>query len=293
VRGRTSVTILQKNKGARRWVVEAVKRTTRKGRFTHREDVRTGDRTYKACVRRACDSVLVHMGKQPEPPAQATAVSLTAISATSVEAGQAFTVSGAASPNLNGRAVEVQAYDGGSGSWGAVGRGVVQDSAWSAPAAVTTAGRSVPLRVAFLGGVGLTPSTSTASSIAVYGWYYLQDMSTVEGEWDSTGAYRISGVTYPYSVLEDTEYIQVDLQRSCIRFAAVVGLSDSSTNGSRASVRLLADSVERYSNTNLTLGTGFPVSFDINGALRLVVQPADVTGTPDIVFGDARVLCAY
>ena len=43
VRGRVSVTIFQKTKG-KSWVVEAVKRTTRKGRFTHREDVKSGDR---------------------------------------------------------------------------------------------------------------------------------------------------------------------------------------------------------------------------------------------------------
>lgn len=290
VRGRTSVTILQKNKGARKWVVEAVKRTSRKGRFTHREDIRTGDRTYKACVKRACDSVLVHMGTAPS---QDTAVGISGVSASTVEAGQAFTTAGVATANLNGRQVQVQAYDAGSGSWGVVALTTVQNGQWSVATAVTTAGRAVPIRAVFAGAVGLKSSTSAALSIAVYGWYYLQDMSTVEGEWDSTGAYRISGVTYPYSVAEDTEYIQVDLQRSCIRFSAVIGLSDSSVSGSRASVRMLADSVERYSNTNLTLGTAYPVSFDVNGALRLVVQPAEVSGAPDIVFGDARVLCAY
>lgn len=290
VRGRTKVTIFQKTKGKASWSVEAVRRTSRRGRFTHREDVTSGDRTYRACAKRACDSVLVKMGK---PPAADTAVGISGLSPSTVEAGQAFAVSGVASANLNGRMVEVQAYDGASSSWSAVGRATVEGGTWSAPTAVTTAGRSVPLRAAFLGGVGLRPSTSGATSVTVYGWYYLQDMSTVEGEWDSTGAYRISGGTYAYSVVEDTEYIGVDLQRACVRFSAVVGLNDTSTSGSRASVRMLADSAERYSNTNLVLGTAYPVSFDLTGALRLNVQPAGVTGAPDIVFGDAKVLCAF
>lgn len=286
----TRVTIFQKTKGKSSWNVEVVKRTNRKGRFTHREDVKSGDRTYKACVRRACDSVVVRMGR---PPAVDTAVGISGLGASSVEAGAPFDVTGTATSNLEGRTVEVQAYDGGSSTWGAVGRATVRNGAWAVSVSVTTAGRSVPIRAAFLGGTGLKPSTSSASSIAVFGWYYLQDRYPVEGEWDGTGAYRISGVTYAYSVSEDTEYISVDLQRACIRFAAVVGLDDTSYTGSRASVRILADTVERYSNTDLTLGTAYPVSFDISGALRLNVQPADVAESPEIVFGDARVLCAF
>lgn len=286
----TKVTIFQKTKGKSSWNVEVVKRTSRKGRFTHREDVKSGDRTYKACVRRACDRVLVRMGR---PPAVDTAVAVSGLSTSAVEAGASFDVAGSASPNLEGRTVEVQAYDGASSTWGAVGRASVRNGSWATSVVVTTAGRSVPIRAAFAGGTGLKPSTSTAASITVFGWYYLQDRYAVEGEWDGTGAYRISGVTYAYSVAEDTEYIGVDLQRACTRFAAVVGLDDTSDSDSRASVRILADTVERYSNTNLVLGTGYPVSIDITGALRLNVQPADVTSSPQIVFGDARVLCAF
>lgn len=296
VRGRATVTIFQRNKGSRRWVVEAVRRTNRKGRFTHREDVNSGDRTYKACVRRACDSVVVHMGKRPpQPPAEPkpTAVSVTAVSSPSVEAGQAFTVGGTASGNLEGRAVVVQAYDGASSTWSAVGQGTVQGAAWSAAATLTTAGRAVPLRAVFPGGVGLEPSSSTAITMTVFGWYYLDDLDTVQGYWDYEGALRISGVTYPKSVSQNSVLVQVDLQRACTRFTAAVGLDDSSGSTERSSVRLLADSVERYANANLALGAGYPVSFDLTGALRLVFQASPVNGDPQIVLGDARVLCAF
>ena len=289
VRGRVSVTIYQKTKG-KSWVVEAVKRTSRKGRFTHREDVKAGDRTYKACVKRACDSVLVHMGQQPK---QTTAVSITGQSASTVEAGQAFTVSGAASANLNGQQVQLEAFDGTTSAWSAVSSATVQNSQWSTTTSIGTAGKSIPIRAIFAGGTALRPSVSNQAALAVYGWYYLEDLDTVQGGWDLDGAQRISGVTYPKSVGENDETIQVDLQRSCIRFSAAVGLDDSSVSTAKASIRLLTDSVERYANTNLTLGVGFPVSFDVTGALRFVFEPAGVNGYPEIVLGDARVLCAF
>lgn len=290
VRGATTVTIMQRNVGKRSWVVEGRTRSSRKGYFKHREPIHTGARDYKACVRGKCSkAVRVRMGT---PPSRPTAVSLGSLSASSVEAGQAFNVQGTAT-GLDGYSVAIQAYDAGSGAWSTIGNAGVSGGSWVGTVAVSTAGQAIPIRAYFPGVVGRKASVSNSASIAVFGWHYLSDMSTVEGEWDGEGAYRISGTTYPKSVVEDTEYVSVDLARKCIRFAAVVGLDDTSASGSRASVRILADSVERYSNTNLTLGLGHPVSFDLTGALRLVVEPADVSGVPDIVFGDARVLCAF
>lgn len=303
VRGRAAVTIYQKNKGARKWVVEAKKRTTRKGRFTHREDVNSGDRTYKACVKRACDTVLVHMGKAPSKP---TAVSISAISASSIEAGQPFTVSGAASANLNGRQVEVQAYDSGSGSWGAVGRGSVQNNAWSASTSVSTAGRSVPLRAAFLGGVGLSASRSTASSVSVYGWYYFYDgtpayvaQREAYGGQVAYDTWNINGVTYSKSLgigggTGYSNWVEYDLARSCIRLATTVGLDDSSGTTTRATARIVVDNVTKWTQSGLQLGQSIPVTIDITSGLRLHVETSETTsGTGDVVFGDVRTLCAF
>ena len=233
VRGRVKVTIFQKTKGKSSWNVEAIKRTSRKGRFVHREDVRSGDRTYRACVKRACDSVLVKMGK---PPAADTAVGISGLSTSAVEAGQAFAVSGVASANLNGRMVEVQAYDGASSSWGAVGRATVQGGSWSAPTAVTTAGRSVPLRAAFLGGVGLRPSTSGATSVTVYGWYYFYDgpLDPVSGGMESQSFVTMNATLYsksvamePYwSIGDNFASAELNLVASCKRFATTLGISD-------------------------------------------------------------------
>jgi hypothetical protein len=300
VTGRVEVTILQKTKGTSSWSVEAVKRTSRKGRFTHREDVTSGDRSYKACVKRACDSVLVHMGK---PPAAATAVGITGLSVAAVEAGQAFTVSGVASGNLNGRAVEVQAYDGASSTWGAVGRAVVQGGVWSAPTAVTTAGRSVPLRAAFTGGVGLKPSSSTASSVTVYGWYYVNEQfQTVEGDggwrW-RWGSFKMNGADFEKSVgamlyYSGTRTNQIDLGRSCTTYRATIGIDDSTATTAQATVSLYADAVSRWTRSGLRLGSTQEVQIDVTNALRLRF---DVTPTGSgegyAVFGNGQVLCAF
>lgn len=299
VRGRVTVTIRQKRKGERRWVIEAVKRTTRKGRFIHREDVTSGDRTYRACVKSSCDSVFVHMGKQP---AQATAVSITATSTTSVEAGQAFTVSGTASGNLNGRGVEIQAYDGSSGSWGAVGRATVQNGVWSAPTAVTTAGRAVSLRAVFLGGVGLASSNSTAISMAVYGWYYLYDGPPDEVATYTSPSYdsfNVNGTNYSKSVglsggTGYTSSVEYNVARSCIRLSATVGVNDEASTSLRTTGRVLVDSVTKWTKAGMGLGTSEAINLDISNGLRLRIENTETTdGSGYLVFGDARALCAF
>lgn len=299
VRGRVKVTIFQKTKGKSSWNVEAIKRTSRKGRFTHREDVKSGDRTYRACVKRACDSVLVKMGK---PPAADTAVGISGLSTSAVEAGQAFAVSGVASANLNGRMVEVQAYDGASSSWGAVGRATVEGGAWSAPTAVTTAGRSVPLRAAFLGGVGLRPSTSGATSVTVFGWYYVSDFETVQGDggwrWD-WGNFKVNGTDYEKSMAATLYYSgtrtnQIDLGRSCTIYRATVGIDDSTATTARATVSLYADAVSKWTRSGLLLGSAENVQIDVTNALRLRLDVTP-TGSGDgyAVFGNGQVLCAF
>lgn len=294
-RGRTSVTIYQKNKGARKWVVEAVKRTSRKGTFTHREDIKTGDRTYRACVRRTCDSVLVHMGKQP---ARATAVSIGSVSAASVEAGQAFTVQGAAT-GLDGYSVAIQSYDAGSGAWSTIGNAGVSGGTWVGTVALTTSGKAVPLRAHFPGVTGRKASTSNSTSIAVFGWHYLYDLNEVSGSW-SASSFGVNGTTYAKSVglweyLGDTDVAELDVSRSCIRFAATVGVQqDASDTDTAYTGRLLADSATVWTAGNIRYNTATPVDVNITGALRLRLEGTVTAGGGDyLVFGDARVLCAF
>ncbi|HSU02084.1 MAG TPA: NPCBM/NEW2 domain-containing protein [Nocardioides sp.] len=296
VRGRTTVTILQKNKGARRWVVEAVKRTSRKGAFTHREDIKTGDRTYKACVKRACDSVLVHMGK---PPVRDTAVSITSLSASSVEAGQGFTVQGTAS-GLDGYSVAIQSYDAGSGSWSTIGNAGVSGGSWVATVALTTSGKAVPLRAYFPGVTGRRASVSNSSSIAVFGWHYLYDLDEVSGYYWNASSFGVNGTTYSKSValyeyLGDTDAAELDVSRSCIRFAATVGVQQDASNTSTTYTgRLLADAATVWTAGNIRYNTAIPVDVSITGALRLRLEGTVTAGGDDyLVFGDARVLCAF
>lgn len=303
VRGRVPVTIFQKTKG-KSWVVEAVKRTSRKGRFTHREDVKSGDRTYKACVKRACDTVLVHMGQQPK---ETTAVSITGQSASTVEAGQAFTVAGAASRNLDGRTVEVQAYQAAAESWGVIGSAVVANGAWTSTTSLSTAGKSVPVRVAFPGGVGLKDSTSAAVSMTVYGWYYLSDRDRVDSLRFDDGSAFIAGTPYSHSVFNSSDFWweakpwgEWNLSYSCTTFDASIGLDDESETGFKVGFRSWADSVERSHGIMTTGQAPTRVTFDVTGVFRLRLQDEYVAGSSGSgsgygwgVWGDARVLCAF
>lgn len=297
-RGRQIVRIMQRNSGARSWVVEATKRTSRKGVFRHREDVNSGTRLYKACVKRRCsESVKVHMGKQPTKP---TAVSIGAVAPTTIEAGQAFTVSGSASANLNGRMVEIQAFDSGSDSWGVVGSASVTNGAWAGTASVSTAGRAIPVRASFSGGIGLARSSSTAATISVYGWFYLKNFSAVaQNTGLSGGSYNVNGVNYPQSIglwffSSRTAYLEYDLSRSCTRFAATVGVADYAPSSEKVAGSVIIDNVTKWSQTRMGLGQAYPITLDITAGLRLRVEATpEVYGSDaDLIFGDARVLCA-
>lgn len=295
--GRSRVVIWQRNVSGSRWVVEARRTTTRTGRFTHREDVNTGSRQYRACVGGRCSKrLLVTMGKPPKEPKAATSLAVTSTSPTSIEAGQATTVSGTASRNLAGLRVYVQAYDAGSTTWGAIGSAnVTADGTWAAAATVTTASRSVPLRVVFNGSKTLLGSAADAGAIAVFGWYYLYDFDPVAGGW-TEGSYGISGVTYPKSVSDGDDYTygEANLSRSCTRFVATIGLSDSSSTTSRYSTSVTADSVTLVRFNDLALGQAMPVDLSLVNALRLRLETTRVAGsTAAVVFGDARVLCAF
>ncbi|RYC12671.1 NPCBM/NEW2 domain-containing protein [Nocardioides zhouii] len=299
VRGRVSVTIYQKTKGKSSWNVEAVKRTTRKGRFTHREDVKSGDRTYKACVKRSCDSVLVHMGQQPK---QDTAVSISSLSAYTTEAGQPFTVSGVASGNLNGQQVQVQAYDTGSSSWSSIGGAGVQNGQWAATVTVTTAGKAVPLRAVFLGGGTLLSSVSAASTVAVYGWYYLYDGPPDQVAQSGTPEYdsfNVNGTNYSKSVgiyggTGYTNYVEFNVGRACIRIDATVGVNDEASTSLRTTARLLVDNVTKWTKSGIALGSSDAISIDISNGLRLRLENTEtVDGSGYLVFGDARALCAF
>jgi hypothetical protein len=239
------------------------------------------------------------MGK---PPAADTAVSITSVSTSDVEAGAAFGVSGSATPNLNGRAVEVQAYDGASSTWGAVGRATVANGSWSAPTAVTTAGRAVPLRAAFLGGVGLKASTSTAASVNVYGWYYLYDgppdevASSYDEEYDS---FNVNGTNYSKSVglyggTGYTSSVEFNVARSCLRLTATVGINDEASTTLRTTGRVLVDNVSKWTRSGIALGSSEAINLDISNGLRLRIENTETTsGDGLLVFGDARALCAF
>lgn len=298
VRGATTVTIMQRTVG-KSWTVEAKKRTSRKGYFKHHEDIKSGTRDYKACVQGKCSkAVRVRMGT---PPSQPTAVSLGSLSASSVEAGQAFNVQGTAT-GLNGYSVAIQAYDAGSSAWSTIGNAGVSGGSWVATVSLTTAGKAVPLRAYFPGVTGRKSSVSNSASIAVFGWYYLYDgpPDEVANSYDyDYSSFNVNGVTYAKSLGIDgytgnTEYVEYNLGRSCIRLATVVGLQDESSTSTRSTARIAADAVTKWSASGIALGQAHPVTIDVTGALRLRVENTETTsGSGYLVFGDARALCAF
>lgn len=312
-RGRTRVTIFQRKIGQRGWGVEAVKRTTRKGRFSHREGLTKGSRHYKACAKGRCSrKILVRQGKPPTPPPppppvkQDTAVAVDALPVTSIDAGQTLNLSGSASGNINGGTVYVQAYDAGSSSWGSVGSAVVTAGRWSASVTISTAGRAIPLRAYFPGDPGLKESASASHNLTVFGWYFFYDegpLDSVAGGWNSFNTTTINTNVFPRSVAmepdswsSDLAAAEFNLNRSCTTFQASAGLSDDTSDTARKfNMVIKGDSVTKYTKTGISYAAPVPIDIDISGILRLRVEADQTAGRSYglLWLGDARVRCAF
>ncbi len=225
------------------------------------------------------------------------------VTPTSLEAGQPVTVTGAASGNLVGQTVYLQAYDTGTSAWGSVGSAVVDGSGhWLISAPLLQAGKAVQLQVIAPETAGTAPGAIAAGSVAVYGWYYFwaegSPLDEVAGDWWQDSA-AINGAVYPKSIGFDdggAGFGEANLSRSCTTFAAVVGLDDHSSTASRASLRIYADSLQVYSRDNVALGQSYPITLSIANALRLRIESQFTTlgsTDSDTTLGDARALCAF
>jgi hypothetical protein len=298
--GKVVIWQLNKKKGSS-WKVEARKKLKKKGRFRHTEDVNAGSRYYKACFSGHCSArVLVRMGT-PKP--KATALSVAGLSTQSIEAGQSVTVTGAATGNLVGQTVYIQAQDVASGKWGSVGSAVVNgDGTWNAVATLTTAGRTIPLRAVFPGSSLLLASSAGAASVTVYGWYYFSDGDPLEAvdSFSAAGSYAVNGSVYPKSVTlysySSGSTAEVNVSRACTRFVATVGVNDQANAAKRYSLSIKSDSVGVYTRGGIGLGQANPVDVNITGGLRIYFDATVTAGTytdGSLVLGDARALCAF
>ena len=143
------VTVFQRPTTRASWNREGTTRVKKRGKFSYTEGVTDFSRYYRACLGRSCSParfvrVATPTPTPPPPPTtpQATSLALTAGPAAQIEAGQSVTVSGTSSANLAGTAVYLQAYDGTSKTWGAIGGSVVSSAAtWTVSGPVGTAAR--------------------------------------------------------------------------------------------------------------------------------------------------------
>ena len=145
------------------------------------------------------------------------------------------------------------------------------------------------------------PATGTTHAVAialnpftVYGWYYLDTFDEVAGGKDEDAS-TVNGVTYPRSVwADDWDYFEVNLGRACKTLTASMGLSDNASTSARETSTITGDSRQLFRKTGVKLGEMTPLSIDVTGILRLRIDDTHESGNDwQIVYGDARVLCAY
>ena len=297
-RGRTTVTIYQKKlRRGSSWNVEARKRTSRRGAFRHSENILTGHRKYKACAKGRCSQeVTVRMGTPPPPASVPTALTLTSMSTSSVDAGAPFTVQGTAT-NLDGQTVQVQAYDAGSSTWTSLVTAIVTGGQWTATTSVTATGRSVPIRAFFSGVPGLASSASNESSLTVFGWFYLTDLGFELDDDVDTGPGSLAGTTFTHSLwatgcnLCDSQEDgwRVVTSAKCSHFRTTVGMLDAAEVSEKPSATIYRDGQPAWSQ-QLSYGRTTAVALSVEGTLQFEVRLVD-EGYPAL--GDPMLRCAF
>jgi hypothetical protein len=204
-------------------------------------------------------------------------LSITGVSSRTLDAGQSVTVTGMGSANARGLRVYLEA--GAAGSWGSIASGYVKrDRTISLSGPITSAGAAVPLRLRIAGSKWITETASAATSVTVYGWYYLSDLDRVDSSsWGDEGSYNINGVTYDKTVksLTYTEagWAEWDLARKCRTLETTVGLLDTADSDAIRHGRISVDTVDKWAVTNIKLGQSYPVSIGINGASGIRQRP--------------------
>lgn len=222
------------------------------------------------------------------------AITVTGVAAYELTTDGSYDISGTASGDLIGKTVYLQLFA--DSAWSAISSAayVNADGTWHIVARANQAGRDLALRV-------YAPATRTTKSagagmspFTVYGWYYLDTYDEVSGD-KYSDSIDINGVTYPRSVYADSwdDYFEVNLSRACKTFSASMGFSDSTSSTARDTSIITGDSRELYRMSNVRLGVMTPLSIDITGVLRLRIEQVQDSGSASIVYGDARVLCAY
>ena len=222
------------------------------------------------------------------------AVTVTGVSSRVIEAGQGVTVTGTAGRSVAGRYAQLQV--GAGGTFGTIGSArIAPNGSFSVAGGVNQSGAAVPLRVVIPSSRFNNEAAASAGSVKVYGWTYLYDLDPVEGYWYHD-SFAVSGVTYAKSIAQSAygaTSVQINLARSCTRFAATLGASDTADASVEWATTVYADSVARYSRGGIRLGQSHTVDVDVTGALRLKLDSVETQEDGRLVWGDARILCAF
>jgi hypothetical protein len=300
-----TVVKVQRKWSGKKWITIATVPMATDGSYSYTYQVRSTPtrqyRTYspKAGKVKAAYSKVIKVTVRVAPKASSS-VTITGTGPTSITAGENFVVNGVTSANLAGKGVQLQLQDG--TGWSTIGSATVAANAtFSVSGPALQAGASKVVRV-YAPATGSTyESASGGAGFVVYGWYYLSEMDTVEGDL-AKGSATISGQYFPKSTWFDylsyypTQSAQYDLGRKCTTFAATVGWNDSSSSTSVGDASVYKDTVSAWSKTGIAFGSATPMSIDITGALRLKLEARRSNATRNndsMTYGDARIRCAF
>ena len=155
--------------------------------------------------------------------------------------------------------------------------------------------KTIRLRV-YSGNKSYNTWTGYPVNVTVYAWHNLTSLNAVTSDFEE-GPLPLNGTYFADSIIDENatgDYGEWNLSRKCTTFQASVGVGDlSSYSGGVAEMRVGGDSVP-LKTLQAMLGTRTPISVNMSGYLRLVLETRDLTGGYyDPAFGNARIRCAW
>jgi hypothetical protein len=137
---------------------------------------------------------------------------------------------------------------------------------------------------------------SATSKVTVYDWTYLTKLTDVNNQRMTNGAVNINAKAYRHSVFaysSSSASREYNVDHKCIKMRATFGISDNSSTGGQATVGVISDGTNVYSNT-FDVGQREKKTVEIAKPLKLRLEAVS-TGAADTqghgAFGSAQVLC--
>ncbi len=210
--------------------------------------------------------------------------------------GEEITLKGRVAGGEKGQKVTLQLQYEGRKSWSNLGKTKLNASGKFKTTDKLSTTRDRTYRVLVPADKTHSKGLSKGRFVESYGWRWLGSFVSSAQENVIVSSLPINGEVYDHTIFANriakTAYAEYTLGRKCTQLETTFGLSDQTTTGGQATIKLTLDGAAAFEKT-YGLGQSDLGTFDVEGVYRLRLDFAQVVGTPETepAAGAAQVLC--